>query len=73
MNEQQAIKQNLNVILHMLAGVALAAVAIVPVLLLKMSAVPAAIYNALVFALLLWLFAKRSRTKTARKLINMDA
>ncbi|MDD5018129.1 MAG: hypothetical protein PHO15_08545, partial [Eubacteriales bacterium] len=52
MNEQQAIKQNVNVLLHMLFGLVMAAAAIVPVLLIVMSEAVAVIYTAALFVLL---------------------
>ena len=58
MNEQQAVKQNMNVLLHMLVGLLFAAVAIVPVLLLKMALLPAVLYNLFAFLLILLLIVK---------------
>ncbi|MGI5850175.1 MAG: putative ABC transporter permease subunit [Christensenellales bacterium] len=72
MNEQQAIKQNLNVVLHMLLGLLFAAVAIVPVLLIGMSVLAAVLYIAIVFLLIFSLLTNRIKTYAAVKLNNMD-
>ncbi|MHB1314846.1 MAG: putative ABC transporter permease subunit [Christensenellales bacterium] len=72
MNEQQAIKQNLNVILHMLLGIVFAAIAIVPVLLLHMTVIAAMFYNVVVFALILALSMNLTTKYAAQKIITMD-
>lgn len=72
-NEQQAIKQNLNVMLHMLVGLLLAGVIIVPVLVAGMTLVWACVYILLVTgigALLMWRGMVRG---SARRLEAMDA
>ncbi len=72
-NEQQAIKQNLNVILHMLVGLLLAAVIVLPVLIAGMPLVWASVYILLVSgmaALLMWRGMVRG---SARRLEVMDA
>ncbi len=72
-NEQQAIKQNLNVMLHMLVGLLLAAVIIIPVLILGMPLALACVYILLVtgvMALLMWRGMVRG---SARRLEAMDA
>lgn len=71
-NEQQAIKQNLNVILHMLVGVVLGAAAIVPVVLLDMPFVFSALYNVAVSLVLLAIFMSRANRGAVMKLVNMD-
>lgn len=71
-NEQQAIKQNLNVVLHMLIGIVLGAVAIVPPIIFGMTAVISVIYNLAVFSILLVILAKYTRTRGVKKLIDMD-
>lgn len=72
MNEQQAIKQNVNVLFHMLIGILIAAIAVVPVLVFHMSIVAASIYNVVVFALLLLIFLNLIRNYATSKLENMD-
>lgn len=71
-NEQQAIKQNVNVILHMLVGVLFGAIAIVPAVLLKTSFIVSALYCLVFFLLLLLVFGSRAKTRASAKLINMD-
>ena len=72
MNEQQAIKQNLNVLLHMLSGLVLAAAAIVPALLLNMNEVAIGVYILVLFILLDIILLKRV-DRSASKLAKMDA
>ena len=72
MNEQQAIKQNVNVLLHMLAGLVFAAAAIVPVLLIGMTTVVAVIYTAALFTLLAAAMSKSVYRYAASKLADMD-
>ena len=73
MNEQQAIKQNVNVLLHMLLGVVLGAAAIVPVLLLGMSEIAAGIYTAVLFVLTAAVMHKNVNSYAVSKLKAMDA
>ncbi len=72
-NEQQAIKQNLNVMLHMLVGLLLAAVIAVPVLVVGMPLVWVCVYILLVLgaaSLLMWRGIARG---AARRIDAMDA
>ena len=71
MNEQQAIKQNLNVLLHMLFGLILAAAAIVPVLLIGLSEVAAGAYTLVLFIVLDIVLSRRVG-RSASKLVRMD-
>jgi ABC-2 type transport system permease protein len=71
-NEQQAIKQNLNVMLHMLVGLLMAAAVIVPVLILNMTLAAAAAYIAVLLGLLTLLFWRGMRGAAAR-IEAMDA
>ena len=70
-NEQQAIKQNMNVLLHMLVGLILALLIVLPVLLLHMEIVMALIYVAAISALLCAVLI-RSVRGAAQKLLAMD-
>ena len=72
LNEQQAIKQNVNVLLHMLAGVLIGAAVIAPVMLLRMSLAGAAAYIAVLFGLLTLVFLSGMRGATSR-IETMDA
>ena len=72
MNEQQAIKQNVNVLLHMLLGVVFGAVAIVPVLLIHISWIPAILYNVVVFGLLAAILFNRVNRYAVSKIEEMD-
>ena len=71
-NEQQAIKQNLNVMLHMLVGLLMAAAVIVPVLLLNMTLAAAAAYIVVLLGLLTLIFWRGIRSAAAR-IEAMDA
>jgi len=71
-NEQQAIKQNMNVLLHMLAGVLIGAAVIAPVMLLRMSLAGAAAYIAVLLGLLTLVFLSGMRGATSR-IETMDA
>jgi len=71
-NEQQAIKQNMNVLLHMLAGVLIGAAVIVPVVLLRMSLAGAAVYNIVLLGLLT-LILLRGMRGAASRIDAMDA
>ncbi len=71
-NEQQAIKQNVNVILHMLVGVAFGAVAILPAVVLGTSFIVTALYCLSFFLLTLLILRSRVRGRAAAKLIEMD-
>ncbi len=70
-NEQQAIKQNMNVLLHMLVGLVLALLIVLPVLLLSMEIVVSLIYIIVVSGLLCVLLA-RSLRGSAKRLLAMD-
>ncbi len=72
LNEQQAIKQNVNVLLHMLAGVLIGAAVIAPVMLLRMSLAGAAAYIAVLLGLLTLVFLSGMRGATSR-IETMDA
>ncbi len=71
-NEQQAIKQNMNVVVHLLAGLAFGALAIIPVAIFGMDMASSAVYILVVFTLLTALFIKRVNGKAAEKIIDMD-
>ena len=71
-NEQQAIKQNVNVLLHMLVGVLIGATVIVPVILLRMSLAGAAAYIAVLLGLLTLVFLRGMRGAASR-IEAMDA
>ena len=70
-NEQQAIKQNMNVLLHMLVGLLLALAAILPVILLHMETVWAVVYIA-VLATVLAVLLIRSAKGASQRLVEMD-
>jgi ABC-2 type transport system permease protein len=70
-NEQQAIKQNLNVILHMLVGMLMAGAVIVPALVMQMTLAVAAIYIIVLFGLLTLLLWRGVRG-AARRIEAMD-
>jgi len=70
-NEQQAIKQNMNVLLHMLVGLVIALAAILPVLLLHFPAVWAIAYLAALAAVLGVLLIRGGKT-AAQRLAEMD-
>jgi len=72
LNEQQAIKQNVNVLLHMLAGVLIGAAVIVPVMLLRMSLAGATAYIAVLLGLLTLVFLRGMRG-AALRIETMDA
>jgi ABC-2 type transport system permease protein len=71
-NEQQAIKQNLNVMLHMLVGLLMAAAVIIPVLILKMTLAAASAYIVVLLGLLILIFWRGMRGAAAR-IEAMDA
>ncbi len=71
-NEQQAIKQNMNVLLHMLTGLVFAALIVLPILFLHMAALLAAVYIAALFLILAAFFANRIKTRAVSKLYDMD-
>lgn len=71
-NEQQAIKQNLNSILTMLLGIVFAAIAIVPAVVFNTSLVVSAIYCIVFFLLVLIILRSRVNSRAAEKIINMD-
>ena len=73
MNEQQAIKQNLNVLLHMLIGIAVAAAIVLPVLLARMAVEFAVLYIAVLMAFLFAVLKRRMRRGAVKKLRHMDA
>ncbi len=70
-NEQQAIKQNVNVLLHMLVGLVIALAAILPVLLLHLPDVWAVLYIA-VLAVVLGALLISGGKGAARRLAEMD-
>jgi ABC-2 type transport system permease protein len=72
MNEQQAIKQNINVMLHMIVGVVLAAVMIIPVIFAQMPLFVAVVYMGAVLAVLLMLLLRWMRKGASKKLAEMD-
>ena len=72
MNEQQAIKQNMNVMLHMLLGVLFAAVIIVPVIVAGFADIVAIIYVAAVAVVLAAVLRKSVVSGAAKKLLQMD-
>ena len=72
MNEQQAIKQNVNVILHMIVGVGLAAVMMLPVIFIPMTLFAAVAYMGVVLAVLLILLLRGMRKGASKKLAEMD-
>jgi len=72
LNEQQAIKQNVNVLLHMLAGVLIGTAIIVPVMLLRMSLAGATAYIAALLGLLTLVFLRGMRG-AALRIETMDA
>ena len=72
MNEQQAIKQNINVILHMIAGVGLSAVMLLPAIFISMPLLAAAAYMGAVLAVMLILLLRRMKRRAARALAEMD-
>jgi ABC-2 type transport system permease protein len=71
-NEQQAIKQNLNVILHMLVGVVFGAAAIVPAALLGTSLIVSVAYCLAFFLVMLLVLRSRVNKRAAEKLVGMD-
>jgi ABC-2 type transport system permease protein len=71
-NEQQAIKQNMNSILSMLVGVLFAAIAIVPAALFGTSLIISAIYCLVFFVAVLLILRGRANTRAVEKLIGMD-
>ncbi len=73
MNEQQAIKQNVNVILHMLVGLVFGALAVVPVLFASMSMVVTILYLLAVFGGILIVLVWWLRGRAATKMLEMDA
>ncbi len=72
MNEQQAIKQNLNVMLHMLLGVLFAAVIILPVAVIGFTEIVAILYVAVMSVVLAAVFRQCVISKSAKKLEQMD-
>ncbi|MFA5676301.1 MAG: hypothetical protein WDA65_07220 [Christensenellales bacterium] len=72
MNEQQAIKQNVNVMLHMLAGLALAAIIIVPVLLLDFSFEITLLYATALIGVLAVACGYGMIKSSAARIYNMD-
>jgi ABC-2 type transport system permease protein len=71
-NEQQAIKQNMNVIRHLFAGLAFGALAVVPAAVFEMDMALSAVYIFAAFTLLTALFVKRVNGKASEKMIDMD-
>lgn len=72
MNEQQAIKQNLNVLLHTIVGVVIAAVLILPVWLLPMSFAVSILYMAAILVVILIILLRMVNTKAAKRIAEMD-
>ena len=72
-NEQQAIKQNVNVLLHMLAGLVFAALLVVPVLLLQLSPVLAGVYIAVVLSLACLVMWRSVAKGASARIAAMDA
>ena len=72
MNEQQAIKQNVNVMLHMLIGTILAAVIIIPPLVVGFNLIVTVLYVAVMAVGLSVLFWQSISKGSVRKLISMD-
>ncbi len=71
-NEQQAIKQNMNVIRHLFVGLAFGALAVVPAAVFNMGIVLSPLYILAVFSLLTALLVKRVNKKASEKMIGMD-
>lgn len=72
MNEQQAIKQNMNVMAHMLAGVVFAVVIALPVLLLSMSVLLSLVYITMIVGAAALIFGLSVNRRAVRKLEKMD-
>lgn len=71
-NEQQAIKQNLNSVLSMLVGVLFGAIAIVPAAVFNTSLAVSAAYCLVFFLAMLLILRSRANTRAVDKLIEMD-
>ena len=72
MNEQQAIKQNINVLFHMIAGVVIGAILILPIIFITMSLLVSVIYIGGVLAVLLILFLRGVKRRAAKTIAEMD-
>lgn len=72
MNEQQAIKQNINVVIHMITGIVAGAIVLLPVLLLPMTLIVSVIYITAVLFIALLLLLRTVSTKAVARLENMD-
>ena len=72
MNEQQAIKQNINVVLHMMAGLASAAVIMLPVWLIPMPLTISIIYITAVLLIALLVLLRIVSTKAVTRLTELD-
>lgn len=72
MNEQQAIKQNMNVMLHMLIGVLFAAVIVVPVIIVGFTELIAIIYVAALAFVLAAVLRRSVLTRSVKTLEQMD-
>jgi len=72
MSEQQAIKQNLNVVLHMLAGLLFALLIILPVLLTGMGAVLTVVYLVTVSGIAALVFSVRGARSVAARIEKMN-
>jgi ABC-2 type transport system permease protein len=70
-NEQQAIKQNMNVLLHMLVGVVFALACMLPVMLLNMPLAAALPYLVVLSAVLCALMIRGTR-RAAQRIVEMD-
>jgi ABC-2 type transport system permease protein len=71
-NEQQAIKQNMNSLLSMLVGVLFGAIAIVPAAVFNTSLAVTAAYCLVFFLAMLLILRSRANTRAVDKLIVMD-
>ena len=72
MNEQQAIKQNMNVMAHMLAGVVFAVIIALPVLLLGMNVLLSLVYVTVIVSVAALVFGLGVSRRAVRKLESMD-
>ena len=71
-NEQQAIKQNMNSMLSMLVGVLFGAIAIVPAAVFNTSLAVSAGYCLVFFLAMLLILRGRANTRAVEKIIVMD-
>ena len=73
MNEQQAVKQNLNVVLHMLAGLVVGLAVVLPVLFIPMTLAVVLVYIAVLIVLMGIVFSSRVSRGAVVRLQKMDA